>query len=204
MVEQTRETRSLGVVWLYCPFPVLARGLIEILRGEASVYHGEQSPKGTDLSCILLATNDVEDIPRTMKRVQAAMPDTPIVVFGLDSSLPFAQAALQAGAYGFVHAGMPPEQVVRALAVASEGEIAVPRELLKDLMIGRAPVDLNALTQRQREILRYVIEGQTNAQIGQELFLSESTVKQHLRAAYKILKVRNRTEAAKLLRDKDI
>jgi DNA-binding NarL/FixJ family response regulator len=44
-----------------------------------------------------------------------------------------------------------------------------------------------------------VVEGLTNAEIAERLFLSESTIKQHLRAAYKLLGVKNRTEAATLI-----
>src|SRR5215211_6347352 len=54
---------------------------------------------------------------------------------------------------------------------------------------------------RQREILGYVVEGLSNAEIARRLYLSESTIKQHLRAAYKLLEISNRTEAAKLIRD---
>ena len=44
-----------------------------------------------------------------------------------------------------------------------------------------------------------IADALTNAQIARRLFLSESTVKQHLRAAYKVLGVSNRTEAARLI-----
>jgi DNA-binding NarL/FixJ family response regulator len=54
---------------------------------------------------------------------------------------------------------------------------------------------------RQREILEHLSEGLTNAQIAKRLFLTESTVKQHLRQAYKALGVSNRTEAARLIRN---
>jgi DNA-binding NarL/FixJ family response regulator len=63
------------------------------------------------------------------------------------------------------------------------------------------PANLGALSARQREILGYVVEGLSNAEIGRRLYLSESTIKQHLRAAYKLLGVSNRTEAAKTMRD---
>jgi DNA-binding NarL/FixJ family response regulator len=55
-------------------------------------------------------------------------------------------------------------------------------------------------SQYVREILSYVVEGLSNAEIGRRLYLSESTIKQHLRAAYKLLGVNNRTEAANLFR----
>jgi DNA-binding NarL/FixJ family response regulator len=57
------------------------------------------------------------------------------------------------------------------------------------------------LTPRQREVLMLVARGLTNVQIAERLFLSESSVKQRLRQAYKILGVKNRTEAVKLLRN---
>jgi DNA-binding CsgD family transcriptional regulator len=59
------------------------------------------------------------------------------------------------------------------------------------------------LSARQREILELVAEELPNAQIARRLFITESTVKQHLHKAYKILGVRNRREAAKFLGRKD-
>jgi DNA-binding CsgD family transcriptional regulator len=59
------------------------------------------------------------------------------------------------------------------------------------------------LSARQREILELAAEELSNAQIARRLFITESTVKQHLHKAYKILGVRNRREAAKFLGRKD-
>jgi DNA-binding NarL/FixJ family response regulator len=95
---------------------------------------------------------------------------------------------------------MTPEQVVRAVAVAARGELVAPRELLRYVLIDDQSGDLSALSARQREILGYVVEGLSNAEIGRCLYLSESTIKQHLRSAYKLLGVSNRTEAANLFR----
>jgi DNA-binding NarL/FixJ family response regulator len=95
---------------------------------------------------------------------------------------------------------MMPDQLVRALAVVARGELVAPRELLRYLLNEDVPANLGALSARQREILGYVVEGLSNAEIGRRLYLSESTIKQHLRAAYKLLGVSNRTEAANLFR----
>jgi DNA-binding NarL/FixJ family response regulator len=86
------------------------------------------------------------------------------------------------------------------LAVVARGELVAPRELLRYLLNEDVPANLGALSARQREILGYVVEGLSNAEIGRRLYLSESTIKQHLRAAYKLLGVSNRTEAANLFR----
>jgi len=60
--------------------------------------------------------------------------------------------------------------------------------------------DLDALSPRQRKILRLMAGGLSNAQIARHLYLPESTVKHHLRATYKLLGVRNRIQAARLFR----
>jgi DNA-binding NarL/FixJ family response regulator len=96
---------------------------------------------------------------------------------------------------------MTPEQILRALSVAAEGQLAVPRELLYDLLTAGPTTDLALLSARQQEVLRLVVEGMSNAQIAKRLYISESTVKQHLRSVYKALGVRNRTEVVRYLRD---
>ena len=60
---------------------------------------------------------------------------------------------------------------------------------------------IGELSARQGEILEMVVEGLSNAEIAGRLYLSESTIKQHLRAVYKVLGVSNRTEAAKTMRE---
>jgi RNA polymerase sigma factor (sigma-70 family) len=97
---------------------------------------------------------------------------------------------------------MTPAQIGRAVVVVANGEPVAPRELLQRLIVGDDPVDLiNILSARQKEILQLVVDGMSNVQIAERLYLSESTVKQHLRTAYKVLHVKNRTEAARLVRD---
>ncbi len=197
------ETGSepLGLVWIDCPDPVTAVGLARILENEARVHVGREAPEGKSPSCIIFGTNGVEGLAAGVKRVRKANPDAPILVFSLYLDLPLARAALRAGTRGFIYAGMQPEQITRALKVATEGEIAAPRKLLEYLVANENSVDLNSLSARQRQILKLVGEGLTNAEIANHLFLTESTVKQHLRAAYKLLGVSNRTEAAKLMHD---
>ena len=163
--------------------------------------HRGPKPPGDAPSCVILCASGHESLSERVSFYREMSPDAPpVVVFSPQLDLPLARDALQAGASGFVHAEMTPDQLVRAVAVAATGELVAPRELLRYVLIEDQSGDLAALSARQREILGYVVEGLSNAEIGRRLYLSESTIKQHLRAAYKLLGVSNRTEAANLFR----
>jgi DNA-binding NarL/FixJ family response regulator len=151
-------------------------------------------------SSIVLCADDAESIPATVEHIKKQYPGASVLIFGVREDLPLARAALRAGARGFIHAGMTPNQLLRAVEVAAEGKIVAPRRLLEYLINQEEPADIYLLSARQREVLGLVVEGLSNAEIAGRLFLSESTIKQHLRAAYKVLGVKSRTEAAKLIR----
>jgi DNA-binding NarL/FixJ family response regulator len=123
-------------------------------------------------------------------------------VFGSQLDLALACATLKNGADGFVHAQMHPAQVLRAVEVVQRGELAAPRQLLGYFFSQNENPKIGDLSARQREILKLVVEGLSNAEIAGRLYLSESTIKQHLRAVYKVLGVRNRTQAAKTMRER--
>jgi DNA-binding NarL/FixJ family response regulator len=201
MREPKDGPKPLGLVWVDCPRSVVSAGLVRALEKRATVHQGLKPPRDVP-SCIILCANSHEGLSERVQFYQESRPDAPppIVVFGPQLDLPLARDALQAGASGFVHAEMMPDQLVRALAVAARGELVAPRELLRYVLTNDQSGDLAALSVRQREILGYVVEGLSNAEIGRRLYLSESTIKQHLRAAYKLLGVSNRTEAANLFR----
>ncbi len=199
------EPKPLGAVGIEGHYPVVALALKQILMGVADVYEGhhEESPPGAaQPSCIVLCPNG-KDLVSEVRRLKASNPQAAVLLFDLREEPRLAQKVLRAGASGFLHAGMRPEQIVRALRLAAEGKQAVvPEGLFGDpLPEGQEPAMANptVLTPRQRQIVGLVCEGLSNAQIAKRLFLTESTVKQHLRAAYKLLNVRNRVQAAKLL-----
>ena len=201
MMHQVKSRpKPLGVVWVDCPPSVVRSGLVRALEERARVHQGPDPP-GDVASCVILCPNGQENLSERVERYRELSPDaSPILVFGSQLDLPLARDALKAGASGFVHAEMTPDQLVRAVAVAAKGELVAPRELLQYVLAEEEPANLAALSARQREILGYVVEGLSNAEIGRRLYLSESTIKQHLRAAYKLLGVNNRTEAANLFR----
>src|SRR5215204_147780 len=203
MREPQDNPRPLGLVWVDCPRSVVSAGLVRALEERATVHQGLKPPRDIP-SCIILCANSPEALSERLEFYQELSPEAPpVVVFSPQLDLPLARDALQAGASGFVHAEMMPDQLVRGLAAAAKGELVAPRELLQYVLTKDHSADLDTLSVRQREILGYVVEGLSNAEIARRLYLSESTIKQHLRAAYKLLGVSNRTEAANLFRRGD-
>ncbi len=200
MQSPREEIKPLGLIRVDCPPSVVTTGLVRALEKQARVHTGPEPPEEVP-SAVILCAGGQEKLSEDLERPRKLSPDTPpILIFSSHLDLPLARAALQAGASGFIHAGMTPDQLVRAVGLATKGEFVAPRELLRYLFTQEEPTNLDVLSARQREILELAVEGMGNAEIAKRLFLSESTVKQHLRAAYKLLRVNNRTEAAKLMR----
>ncbi|MDQ4128388.1 MAG: response regulator transcription factor [Actinomycetota bacterium] len=164
------------------------------------MYFGHRNPRD-EPSTVVLCSHGVEGISERIDLTKEEYPEASILVFGLSVDLALAWAALRAGARGFIHAEMSPEQLVRAVEVATAGELVAPRTLLEFLVSSEERTHLRALSARQRQVMGFVVEGLSNAEIGQRLYLSESTIKQHLRSAYKVLGVKNRTEAARLIQE---
>ncbi len=190
----------MGLVWIDCSYPVVAAGLKSALEGRTRVHIGAAPPAEVVPTSAILDAGGVEGLSEALDRMHKVNAEMSVLVFSMHVDLPLARAALRLGARGFVHAGMELDQIARATEVAARGEVVAPRKLLEFLIANDDPTDLNALTSRQRDILDMVAEGMSNIQIAQRLYLSESTVKQHLRAAYKLLGVSNRSEAAKLVK----
>ena len=200
VAERGPAREPSGTVWIHCPYPVVAAGLSDAFEGVFRVHLGWSVPAdGVVPVCAIFDTGGEENLSEGIRRIQRVSPEIPILVFSLHVDLPLARAALRLGAKGFIHAGMELDQIARATEVAAGGEVVVPRKILEYLVTNEEPADLDSLTTRQREIVELVAKGHSNARIAKDLFLSESTVKQHLRATYKVLGVSDRKEAAKLI-----
>ncbi|MDP8950723.1 MAG: response regulator transcription factor [Actinomycetota bacterium] len=198
------EPGHLGLAWIKCRQPLSGGDLERILEKETPVHHGQEPPKEGAPSFVVLCANDAKGLSESVEQARTLCPEAPVLIFGPHADLPLARAALKAGARGYVHAGMSPDQLIRALEVVSKGEVVAPRKLLEYLVpepTSGETANLDALSPRQREVLGLVAEGLSNTHIARHLYLSESTVKQHLRAAYKLLGVRNRAQASRLFRN---
>ena len=192
-------------VWVTGPATLASVGLERALGGLARCHRGEEPPPSGDApSAVVVFSTGAWDGPEAVaSEVRGALraaPGAVVVVLGPSPDAVSARAAVRAGAGGFLHAGMPPEQVARAVLVALGGEVVLTRGLLEGLVASERSADLSVLGPRQREVVGLVAEGLSNAEVASRLYLSESTVKQHLRRAYKAMGVKNRREAAAALR----
>lgn len=111
--------------------------------------------------------------------------------------------ALRAGASGFLLKDAPPEQLIEAIRVIARGEALlaprVTRRLIEEFARRappRAPTGvLDGLTEREREVLRLIARGMSNAEIAAALVVGETTVKTHVARILDKLGVRDRVQA---------
>jgi DNA-binding NarL/FixJ family response regulator len=110
--------------------------------------------------------------------------------------------ALQAGASGFLLKDAPPDDLVAAVRTVARGEAllapSVTRRLIAEFTGRKRPRPesaLPALSQRETEVLKLVARGMSNAEIAQELYLGEATVKTHVGSLLAKLQCRDRVQA---------
>jgi DNA-binding NarL/FixJ family response regulator len=137
-----------------------------------------------------------------------ASPPAPVRVlmlttFDMDD---YVYAALRNGASGFLLKDTPPEDLVRAIRVVAAGDAllapSVTRRLIEDVSRTRAqpvvPPGMATLTDREREVLRLVARGLSNAEIAGALVLGETTVKTHVGRVLTKLGLRDRVQVVVL------
>jgi DNA-binding NarL/FixJ family response regulator len=111
--------------------------------------------------------------------------------------------ALRFGASGFLLKNAPPEELVHAVRVVANGEAllspSVTRRIIEQFIgrparLNRAP-DLERLTDREREVLRLLASGKSNAELAEELYVGEGTIKTHVSNVLSKLGLRDRVQA---------
>ncbi|WP_148252150.1 two-component system response regulator NarL [Aidingimonas lacisalsi] len=193
--------------------PLLRRGIKQLLELEDDLdLIGET---GDPEAGIRLATDIEPDIIlldlnmpglsglETLQRLRADGFTGRIVVFTVSDSEEDVVAVLRNGADGYLLKDMEPDDMVRQLRQAVSGRMVVSERLtailaeaLRNQRSASATPDIRNLTQREREILRELVAGQSNKRIARNLDITEGTVKVHIKHLLKKLNLRSRVEAA--------
>jgi DNA-binding NarL/FixJ family response regulator len=125
-----------------------------------------------------------------------------LTTFDLDE---YVYEALSAGASGFVLKDDPPEQLIAAIRTVAAGDALLSPAITKRVIRQFArlprpapPEELRDLTAREDEVLRLIARGMSNAEIAEELFISEGTVKTHVTHVLQKLNLRDRVQAVVL------
>jgi two-component system, NarL family, response regulator len=100
--------------------------------------------------------------------------------------------ALKAGAKGYLVKGAPPQQIRESVRRVAAGESLLPAAIASKLAESMAHPELS---KRERQVLEYIANGRSNKEIGQILYISEHTVKTHVKSILTKLDAIGRTEA---------
>lgn len=142
---------------------------------------------------------------QTLDTFFSACPASRVVVVSATCDTHTVHATLRKGALGFIPKLTDTRALVQALRFVLEGGIYVPLEALSTGLAMRpqpavftgyvSRSDVPALTQRQVEVLRELLEGKSNKQICRDLNMAMGTVKSHLASIFAALRVSSRSEA---------
>jgi DNA-binding NarL/FixJ family response regulator len=143
----------------------------------------------------------VQATERLLAEVRPAPKVVVLTTFDLDE---YVYAAIRAGASGFLLKDARPEELLGAVRAVLSGDAVVApsatRRLLEHvaetLPTGRGDPRLEQLTAREREVLREVARGRSNAEIAADLFMAEATVKTHVGRLLAKLDLRDRVQLA--------
>lgn len=142
-------------------------------------------------------------------RLRAAVPEATTVVVSCMEDVRLVSAAVRAGASGWLEKDGPTERLVTALRGVTAGETWIPPRLLTSVLADllsdqrvhqTVDVRLQRLTERERDVVRLMVDGLDTRQIASRLYLSVNTVRSHIQNALTKLGAHSRLEAVALVR----
>jgi DNA-binding NarL/FixJ family response regulator len=127
------------------------------------------------------------------KLLSKSSPDTKVLIFTAYSERSLLGRGLESGAKGYILKEAPHGTLLRAIEKVAAGDGYVDPALMPSFLTGRGKDDM--LTPREREILQLLADGMSNADAASKLFISQETVKSHVRHILAKLEADTRTHA---------
>lgn len=179
------------------PFKIVA----EAGNVREGVSIAEQGMK-PDLVLLDLVSGGEEEA-EAMRRLRQVLPETRMVVLTTDLCTRRLSNALEAGADGYLMKDLSSDALTQSLRLVMMGEKVFPTHMAALLISGRVngnglemPVSRKGLSQREIQILRCLLNGDSNKMIANHLNITEATVKVHLKSLLRKINASNRTQAA--------
>ncbi len=185
---------------------IVRNGLVQLLRSDpdlevvGSAADGEAAvvlcvEHHPDVALMDLSMPGIGGVEAT-RQITDQAPGVQVVVLTSFVDREHVVDALDAGAIGYLLKDAEPDELIRGTHAAARGESPLdPRAARTMLSAQRTPDPLDALTDREREVLALVAEGLPNKQIARRLEISEKTVKAHLTSVFRAIGVNDRMQA---------
>ncbi len=202
---------------------VFLEGLVTLIRIEDSgievigtAFNGQEALELDDRlrpDVVLLDIQmPVMDGVEVARRIKERRPESKILMLTTFNDRKLITDALAVGANGYLLKDAHSEEVIRAIKSVHDGHVLMSADVAKSLSqvptekptpetgtVGASNVDperIEDLTKREREVLELLSRGKSNAEISEELFLSEKTVRNYVSHIYDVLNIHSRTRAA--------
>jgi two-component system response regulator NreC len=153
-----------------------------------------------------LSMPDIDGIAVTRK-IKPQFPSVRILVLTIHEDEALLRAVLKAGASGYILKGAAEAELISAIHTIIRGELYVDPSMVRKLLSDEVPLSIaqskptEALTPRETEVLKLIVQGYTNRQIGEELSISIRTAESHRANLSDKLGLHNRVELVRFARE---
>jgi DNA-binding NarL/FixJ family response regulator len=182
--------------------PLLRQGIASIINSQPDMLLLAEAASGSegiqkyrehrpDVTLMDLRLPDMSGID-TLIAIRTEFSEARIIMLTTFEGDVEIQRALEAGAYGYMLKSMPPRDLVEMIRQVHAGKKRIPPEIAAHLAEHYSD---DALTEREIDVLRHIAGGNRNRDIAERLFISEETVKVHIRHIMEKLGASDRTQA---------
>jgi DNA-binding NarL/FixJ family response regulator len=182
--------------------PLIREGIAMVIKSQTDLELVAEAPNGQsaiqlfrefrpDVTLMDLRLPDTNGID-AMIAIRAEFPDAKVIILTTFEGDVEAKRALQSGARGYMLKTSPPKDLAETIRQVHAGKRRIPPEIASNLA---EHVSDESLSEREIEVLRQVANGNGNREIGKILFISEETVKAHLKHILEKLDANDRTQA---------
>jgi DNA-binding NarL/FixJ family response regulator len=199
--EQMREEKQIRV-FSVDDHPLMHEGIAALINNQpdmnlvAEAFDGQGALSGfrehqPDVTLMDLRLPDMNGID-AMISILKEFPSARVIILTMFEGDVEIQRALKAGARGYLLKTMPPKELVKVIRRVHAGKKHIPPEIAANLA---EHFSNDALTPRETEVLAQIAEGNRNRDIAEHLFISEETVKVHIKHIMDKLDASDRTQA---------